>query len=370
MSFTCNVCGCSTSGRVLVRGDGVKVLFCSRCDMGVIENIPEDTSVFYEDTYYGASGAEEVGYHDYEFTADHSLLWVRLAIEALYPSGRVLDIGCANGHLLRSLSGDYQRFGIEVNATAADVARQRGVDIVGSDVFDAALSEGRVGRFEVITSIATFEHVNDFKAAFEVSLGLLADEGVMIFEVPLLSDTRDNKDWLNASYEHVFYPTVRGLEELFKQFPDYRFMGFESEIAGYSSTYIGVAARHPEAFERVGTLFEAMVLASPLGLPAQEASINLAYNVVHSFNVTADRILALPALIERANSVNLTKRLAQLWHADRVAAENSLNERANAVWYAQQAANWEAAWGELNRDYDDLRKTNALLFEQTQQRSD
>ncbi|RZL68532.1 MAG: class I SAM-dependent methyltransferase [Variovorax sp.] len=369
MLFKCNVCAAVRVGRTLTRGDGRNVLFCENCDMGVIEVVPEDTSVFYEDTYYGASDADEVGYHDYEFTADHSLLWVKLLLEALSPAGRVLDIGCANGHLLRSLKGAYECFGIEVNAAAAEVARQRGVTIVASDVFDPVVANQQHGRFDFITSIATFEHVNDFRAAFDTSLKSLQHDGVLIFEIPLMSYTRDNKDWLKSSYEHVYYPTIRGMEALFKEFPDYRFTGFESDIAGYSSTYIGVAARDPQVFSRVDQLFKAMTQPSPAGLGEAETSINLAYNVVHSFNVTADRVLALPTLLKHAYSFNLGKRLTQLWYADRVVADGAGNAMANAQWYEQQARNWEAEWHRLHHDAEELKSTNAALYEQLQARS-
>ena len=45
-------------------------------------------------------------------------------VEALLPQGgRILDVGCASGSLLASLPGGFERFGIEVNAAAADQAR-------------------------------------------------------------------------------------------------------------------------------------------------------------------------------------------------------------------------------------------------------
>lgn len=366
MHFKCNVCASVRVGRSLTRGDGRNVLFCENCDMGVVEVVPEDTSVFYEDTYYGASNADEVGYHDYEFTADHSLLWVKLVLEAISPAGRILDIGCANGHLLRSLNGDYERFGIEVNAAAAGVAQQRGVAVIASDVFDPAVSNQAHGSFDFITSIATFEHVNDFRGAFDVSLKSLRPDGVLIFEVPLMSYTRDNKDWLESSYEHVYYPTVKGLEALFKEFPDHQFTGFESDIAGYSSTYIGVAARDPAVFARASQLLEAMTRPSPAGLSDEETCINLAYNVVHSFNVTADRILALPTLVKHAYSFNLVKRLTQLWHADRVVADNAGGALESAKWHEQQAKNWQHEWNRLHHDTEELKATNAEMYKQLQ----
>jgi SAM-dependent methyltransferase len=43
--------------------------------------------------------------------------------------GRVLDIGCSTGHLLASVPSDYERIGLEANAGAVALARERHPDI-------------------------------------------------------------------------------------------------------------------------------------------------------------------------------------------------------------------------------------------------
>ncbi|ODV43721.1 hypothetical protein AWV79_15090 [Cupriavidus sp. UYMMa02A] len=76
--------------------------------MGMIENPPADTSAFYHDGYYGGEEQAEIGYADYAFTAEHALLWVRLLVQALIKGGRVLDVGCADGFMLRNLGAPYE----------------------------------------------------------------------------------------------------------------------------------------------------------------------------------------------------------------------------------------------------------------------
>ena len=161
-------------------------------NMGRLQEQPADTRQFYDDDYYGGNGKNGGGYADYELTAEHGLLWAKLVVEALLPDpgSRILDIGCADGHLLRRLSRGYGRFGIEVNQAAAERAEASGVTIIGSDILDPTL-EARYGRtFDAVTAIATFEHVLDIKEALGNSLG--TGKTVNVFEVPLISDTRDN----------------------------------------------------------------------------------------------------------------------------------------------------------------------------------
>ncbi|WP_258874555.1 class I SAM-dependent methyltransferase [Cupriavidus taiwanensis] len=339
-AFECNVCAERHYSHTAMRGDGRRVLFCASCGMGMIENPPADTSVFYQDGYYGGTAHLEVGYADYAFTAEHALLWARLLVQALIGGGRVLDVGCADGFMLRGLGAAYETYGIEVNAHAAERARQGGVTIIGNDVLADLRRDEFRRHFDVITSIATFEHVLDLRGAFRACLEALKPEGVLIFEIPLMSQTRDNKDWLEGSYEHIYYPTVRGIETLLGTFPGYSFTGFESDIKGYSSTYIGAVASDPGVFARVEHLFRCMRQDTPSGLNEQESNVNVAYQVVHSFRPSPERILALPPLIEKTCSPRLLTHLMQLWYAD-------CTDAANAEWYKTQAANWKASFDNL-----------------------
>jgi glycosyltransferase involved in cell wall biosynthesis/SAM-dependent methyltransferase len=304
--------------------------------MGVIAERPSGTADFYTDDYYHRNEDSTHGYVDYEFTAEHGLLWVHLLTELLHPAGgAVLDIGCATGFLLRRLGGTWRRYGIEANPAAATTAAAAGIAMIGDDVLAPELLVSHRGAFDVITAIATFEHVLDIRAAVAASLAMLAPSGTLIFEVPLISTRRDNSDWFNGSYEHIFYPTVRAIEALFATFPDVHFQGFETDIAGFSSSYIGIATRDPAGFAAAQRLLDVMIADDPQALSDDDARLNLAYTVVHNFRPTPARISRLPVLLERCFTPPLGTRLMQLWHVDALRA-------ANADWYEMQARRWRA----------------------------
>ena len=358
MQFLCNICQSATISRRVLRDDGAGVLFCANCGMGMIEEVPQKTDHFYDDGYYGDDTGDQAGYHDYSLTSAHTQAWVSLMVRALRPQGgRILDVGCATGVLLSSLPANFKLFGIEVNGAAAAAASLHGITILGSDIANPRLANGDWGSFDVITSIATFEHVLDFRGAVTTCLNSLAPDGVLVFEVPVISEISHNRDWYGGSYEHIYYPTEQGITHLFNSLGGVHWIGFENSIKGFSASYLGFATRSAETAARADSLFKAMKNESLEGLNLEEKRLNLAYQVVHRFRPNPERILALPDLFDVVASPPLLRHMTQLWYADAVGAaaaeaagatiekahnDNSLYMEARDFWRAQANA-WEEA---------------------------
>ena len=358
MQFLCNICQSSTFSRRMLRDDGAGVLFCANCGMGMIEEVPQKTDHFYDDGYYGNDTGDQAGYHDYSLTSAHTQAWVSLMVGALRPQGgRILDVGCATGVLFSGLPATFKLFGIEVNGAAAAAASLHGITILGSDVADPRLANGNWGGFDVITSIATFEHVLDFRGAVTTCLNALEPDGVLIFEVPVISEVSHNRDWYGGSYEHIYYPTEHGMTNLFNSLAGIQWMGFENSMKGFSASYLGFATRSVETAARAKNLFKAMKNESLEGLNLEERRLNLAYQVVHRFQPNPERILSLPDLFDIMASPPLLRHMTQLWYADAVGAaaaqasaatiekaqsDNTLYMEARDFWRAQ-ANEWEKA---------------------------
>jgi len=72
----------------------------------VVEYFTDDVAAIYGDEYFPAPSIT-TGYGDYALAANTGRMAAAF-FDALKPAGKVLDIGCANGHLLRKLGGGFE----------------------------------------------------------------------------------------------------------------------------------------------------------------------------------------------------------------------------------------------------------------------
>lgn len=154
-----------------------------------------------------------------------ALEWLRaLAVAArtdfLRRSGprRLLDVGAGNGafaHCMQRLG--FQPFG----TTASQVARQAARDRYGIDLcYATEIPESLRGRrYELITYWHVFEHLEDPVAHVAAWHDLLADDGVVVVEVPnveSLGARLSFSAWLGSDPKHHINPmSERELRQLF-----------------------------------------------------------------------------------------------------------------------------------------------------------
>ena len=159
---------------------------------------------------YGRASATFWGRGD-DLRPDQKL--VKTLIERERPAAaRVLDVGCYSGDLLASLSGRYEKFGVEQCRAAVERARGRGITILGEDLYAMDL-QGQ--RFDVIVAMDVVEHTVDPEAFVRRLLGCLADNGILV----LTTADADNAIWrlsgsafwYCANPEHISFISTRWL---------------------------------------------------------------------------------------------------------------------------------------------------------------
>lgn len=147
-----------------------------------------------EDAPYGANAA------DRSHEAWQRLRYVRRVVR----SGRLLEIGAAEGHFLALARGaGFDVFGIEPAEEAARAARERaGVEIVAGFIEDAQLP---AAPFDVACAWHVLEHISEPVGALERIRGVLAQRGRLFVEVPNIesvSARRAGADWPHLWPEH------------------------------------------------------------------------------------------------------------------------------------------------------------------------
>jgi O-antigen biosynthesis protein len=344
----CPVCGGLLFGTLGTRSDGIAVRQCQRCRMGVVAARQPDPAATYGDAYY--LGAEEAatGYADYRLVAAHSLAWAAALVRLLQAGGRVLDVGCADGHLLGLLEGSGERFGIEVNPGFREQCTRAGIRILGADICAADLLTEYRDAFDIITAIAVLEHIPDLRGALQSLHSLLAPEGVLIFEVPLISARGDNRVWFSSSLEHIHYPTVEGLSFLFESVFAMPLLGSEVVIQDYGSTFVGLATRSPARYRELTGLWSRL-LETPIAdlASSAERSFRFFFDLVHAAQPTLENVALLAEQDPAGLTPELLQRLATLWNLE---LARGLARRAGSAATPAPAtsANWRARAGVLS----------------------
>lgn len=313
--LNCNICGKITPvSKSETRVDDILVLFCKICGMGVIDPIPNDLNKFYADDYYNKIDSKVDGYSNYEDTAEHGTLWAAALLDALNLDRKnILDIGCANGYLLSKLSEKYKKFGIEMNRDAALEAQNSGVNIIANDLFDVKIEKSYENYFDIVTSIATFEHLADFRGGIETSLSFLKADGILLFEVPLISEVTSNNIWYSSSLEHVFYPTEAGLTFLFEKKLKVPFVGTSVYVEGFGSTYIGMVALNENVLQLHREKWLRIVDPDIQGQNKLERRAKALLYAIHAVQPLTKAVLGLADLKKSDLSKSLLTRVGYQW---------------------------------------------------------
>lgn len=190
--FKCNLCG-HDRPKVLFKtsGDEEGVAFfpssdiigndllvkCSRCGLVVVHPLPEEQKVLeeyanYEDERFASQAKGR------EITFNKNLV----EIERYKKSGKILDIGTANGpflYIAKKRGWDVE--GVELNKYLIKWAKENyDLDIKQGTIFSNKFKE----KFDVVTLWDVLEHVSDPKKVLQKCYSLLKEDGVFVVNYP------------------------------------------------------------------------------------------------------------------------------------------------------------------------------------------
>ena len=194
------------------------------------------------------------------------------------------------------------------------------------------------------------------RQASQTSLALLKDDGVLLFEVPLLSKSHDNKIWFTSSLEHVYYPTERGIRRLIAEEFGLRLVGCEIHVRDYASTYVGIVAKNVTVADSAARLLDRLIQPDGELSEPKERKARLQLSLVHAANSSPTLVADLDVLPSAAFTLPLVKRLAQIWATDIRKREHATTAAAEETktrdWFGGQLEQLRIANNELTKSLE------------------
>lgn len=223
----CLWCGLSALMRIAKRKDGVYILKCKDCGLFMVEKIPNDLKKYYnKEAYFNPlDGQLDIGYpENYDLMSPFYLYWQSSIIDLLIEKDnyKLLEVGCATGNLLEVLKKRFSNFkikGIDISQYVVDECKKKRLDVECTVIEN--LQSG--GKFDIIFSSETMEHVEDLSKFLRGVRANLAKSGVFVFYIPSvrrkeIQAQKSNYKPFNTSLEHILYFTPEFLTEQLSNF--------------------------------------------------------------------------------------------------------------------------------------------------------
>ncbi len=173
---------CAEEKRLLFSKNGYPVIECQKCvrRFAVIRDVESHLAKVYSDDYF-FDGKD--GYPNYleekDILINYGIHYAKI-IERYAKPGKVLDVGCAAGFILKGFESlGWEGFGIEPNATMASY----GIKELNLDIQTGSLeSYNTTNKFDLITLIQVIGHFYDIDKALENISHLSNNKGLVLVE--------------------------------------------------------------------------------------------------------------------------------------------------------------------------------------------
>ena len=169
---------------------------CLECGLFFLARQPtaEGLARLYDAEYFQSDyhcGHEESDYFANESGQIASARVLLAWIEEHVPPGRILEIGCAGGYFLKAASDrGWSPMGIEISDSAAQFARQQGVDVRTGTLDEVELP---AESFDTIYLGDVLEHLPSPRAALTAAHRLLRPGGVILVAGPVTLNSLDRR---------------------------------------------------------------------------------------------------------------------------------------------------------------------------------
>jgi O-antigen biosynthesis protein len=158
----------------------------------------------------------------------------RLAVDKIPENSRVLDIGCATGHIGEYLIREKKClvYGVEERSDEANIAKKILTEVISADI-EQELSVKRIldlvrgEKFDVILATSVIEHLEDQSGFLRNCKKLLKQNGIIVASTPniahwtmrlsLLKGNFDYTEYGILDNTHLHFFTVKTFLQLFEK---------------------------------------------------------------------------------------------------------------------------------------------------------
>lgn len=223
---TCLLCGCDQTAPLFTCADfwldrkTVTATFvrCRQC--GLVYQNPRPSAQEMPSHYPPEYEVFQDGRQRTGFVLRYGMRKRSRFVTRFKPRGRLLDVGCAGGNFLEWMQqiGGWEVSGVETGESAADQARQKGLNVTTGDLFSAAYTGA---YFDAVTLWDVIEHVPDPLALLREVHRILKPDGILVMRLPNI-DSLDAR-WFGRYWagldapRHLYVFGLRTLDQLLRQ---------------------------------------------------------------------------------------------------------------------------------------------------------
>ena len=194
----------------LERSYPLDVYFCQNCSLVQLLDVI-DPEVLFRDYIYVTGTSSTM--------AEHNRNYARQVVDRLNLSKQslVVEIASNDGSLLQCFKERGVRtLGIEPATNIVEFARERGIETI-NQFFNSQIASQLVahyGKAQAVIGNNVLAHVDDTRDFIDGFRQLVADDGLVIIEVPYLLDLIDRLEYDTIYHEHLCYFSVNALLHL------------------------------------------------------------------------------------------------------------------------------------------------------------
>lgn len=222
----CPICGPAEAAALFVKKQR-KFYQCNCCGLRLQWPLPteEDLQQYYDDEFSkGMYRTFTEATVMKERTASHRL---RKVLRWVKPTGRWLDVGCANGVFVSTAAGvGAEACGIELSSVAVEQARQQGLNVTQARIEDLSVAD----RYDCVTAFDVIEHVLDPNEFLQSIANRLNDGATCVLSLPdvnsVFAKVMGKAWWFYIPEEHLHYFNAATIRQLAAK------VGLETEHVG------------------------------------------------------------------------------------------------------------------------------------------